>query len=88
MIIEGASCQDENAEAFDTFDCPECNVVTELCEETKRALIVYYQENITNKIEKKKEELKEEQKEYSKSAEKKTRKDSIKEVKTVEKDGK
>jgi hypothetical protein len=72
LIIEGASSQDDNAEVFDNFDCPECNVVTQLCEETKRALISYYQENILKKIEEKQNELNNEERQV-KSAERSRR---------------
>jgi hypothetical protein len=69
LIIEGASDKDDNVEVFETFDCPECKIVTELCEETKKALIQYYNDSVLRKIEEKQEEIKSEQKELKKSLE-------------------
>ena len=67
LIIDGATDQDDDTEVFDTFDCPECKEVTELCKETKKALVVYYQENVLRKIEEKQEEVREEEEEIKKS---------------------
>lgn len=61
MIIDSVPQKEDSREAFETFDCPECNIQTELCVETKKALLVYYNDTIIKKIEEKKEEVREEE---------------------------
>lgn len=50
LIIEGAAEKEDSAEVFELFDCPECRVVTEMCEETKRALAEHYEESVLRRI--------------------------------------
>lgn len=76
MIIEGAASQEENDEIFDNFDCPECDIRTQLCEETKRALILYYQEKVIKSIEEKQMEIK--QKERQVKSEERSKRNSQK----------
>ena len=59
MIIGNAVDQDENEEVFENFNCPECKIVTEMCEETKRALILHYDDSVIKKIKQKQNQIKE-----------------------------
>ena len=65
LILDKARDCDENEEAFEKFDCPECRIVTEMCDETKCALVAHYEQKVIQQIKEKQSQIDQQRMEQS-----------------------